>query len=259
MTRKKVGLALSGGAARGFAHLGVLEVLMDNSIPIDLVSGTSAGSIAAGAYAAGMTAEQMLEMARKVAWTNMGSFSFSAKGLINSAPMGDFLRKHIPITEIENLKVPFAAVATNLETADEVVFKDHGDLIFAIRASCALPGVFVPLEDDKGQMLIDGGAVAPLPTKVLRKMGAEVIIGVDLIFAGPRFTTPPQTLLGVFFQAAMVMLRTASKHHHHRADIVIAPKIAHIRPDEIGKREELIDLGRQAALEKIDEIKALIG
>lgn len=258
MTRKKVGLALSGGAARGFAHLGVLKVLMENDIPIDVIAGTSAGSFAAGAYASGMGADEMIEMARKVTWLGMGSFSFSRKGLITNAPMANFIKQHFPVTEFEKLNIPCAIVAADLETAQEVVFRDEGDLTFAIRASCAIPGVFVPIEDESGRMLIDGGAVAPIPTKAVRKLGAEIVIGVDLIISGPEYLSRPQTMLGVMFQSAMVMLRTASKHHHYRADLVIAPKIAHIRPDEVGKREELIKLGEEAALEKLEDIKKLI-
>lgn len=258
MTRKKVGLALSGGGARGFAHLGILKVLMEHEIPIDCVAGTSAGSFAAGAYASGMSAEEMIEMARKVTWLSMGSFSFSRKGLISNAPMGEFIKQNFPATEFEKLKTPCAIVAADLETAEEIVYRDKGDIVFPIRASCAIPGVFVPMEDEKGRMLIDGGAVAPIPTKAVRKLGAEIVIGVDLIIAGPEYLSRPQTIVGVMFQSAMVMLRTASKHHHYRADMVIAPKIAHIRPDEIGKREELIKLGEEAALEKIEDIKKLI-
>ncbi|MDQ3181845.1 MAG: patatin-like phospholipase family protein, partial [Acidobacteriota bacterium] len=120
-----------------------------------------------------------------------------------------------------------------------------------------IPGVFVPVEIDR-KILVDGGVVSIVPTKAVRKLGAEIVIAVDVISSGASYWGTPSTLLGVFFQSAMMLLRTASKHQHYRADIVIIPKIAHLRPDAIGKMDEFIKAGEDAALEKIDEIKALI-
>lgn len=256
--RKKVGLALSGGAARGFAHLGVLKVLVENNIPIDMIAGTSAGSFAGGAFASGLSIEQIADIGRGSGWLKLGKFSFSAKGLLSNAPMGATIKEKFPHTTFEDLPIPFAAVACDLETGDEVILKDKGDVAFAICASCAIPGVFVPLADEQGRMLVDGGVVAPVPTKAVRKMGAEIVIVVDVIADPTRFWGSPSTLLGVFIQAGMIMLRTASKMQHYRADVVIAPKLGHLRPDELGKMDEFIKLGEEAALEKIDEIKALI-
>lgn len=258
MIRKKVGLALSGGAARGFAHLGVLKVLAEQNIPIDFVAGTSAGSFAGAAAACGLNAEEIIKFGRKIGWLNMTGFSFSPKGLLTNAPMGNFIRQNFPFRKFEDLPTPFAAVACDLETGEEIVLRDEGDLVFAIRASCALPGVFVPLEDERGRKLIDGGVVAPVPTRAVKKLGAEIIIAVDVISSGATYWGTPSTLLGVFFQSAMMLLRTAAKHQHYRADVVIIPKIAHLRPDEIGKMDEFIKAGEVAALEKIDEIKRLI-
>ncbi len=258
MTRKKIGLALSGGGARGYAHIGVLKALAAHSIPIDLVAGTSAGSFVGGALAAGMSAEEIAEIGKKVGWFNVAGFSYSPRGLLSNAAMGKFIEQNFPVNRFEDLKIPFAAVACDLETGDEVVLKDSGDLAFAIRASCAIPGVFVPLIDEQGRSLIDGGAATPMPTKAVRKLGAEIVIAVDLLTCGSSFWGKPSTLVGTFFQSAMLMIRTASKNQHYRADIVIEPQIAHIRPDEIGKRDELIKLGEQAALEKIDDIKIVL-
>lgn len=257
MERKKIGLALSGGAARGFAHLGVLKILEEHNIPIDLIAGTSAGSFAGGAFASGLKAEEIIEMSRQITWLGMAGFSYSAKGFLTNAPMGNFIKKHFPARNFEDLKIPFAAVACNLETGKQVIL-DSGDLPFAIRASCAIPGVFMPLEDGDGKKLIDGGVVAPIPTKAVRKMGADIIIAVDVLACGSTYWGTPSTLLGVFFQSALMLLRAASKAQHYRADVVIIPQIAHLRPDEIGKMDEFVKAGEEAALEKIDEIKTLI-
>jgi len=258
MTRKKIGVAISGGAARGFAHLGVLRVLEAHKIPLDFIAGTSAGSFAGGGAACGMSANEIIAMGRKISWFNMTGFSFSPKGLLSNAPMGNFIKQNFPFRNFEDLPIPFAAVACDLETGEEIILRDTGDLAFAVRASCALPGVFMPLEDDKSRKLIDGGVVAPVPTRAVRKLGAEFVIAVDVLSSGATYWGSPSTLLGVFFQSAMMLLRTAAKHQHYRADIVIIPKISHLRPDEIGKMDEFVKAGEEAALEKIDEIKKLI-
>ena len=258
MTRKKIGLALSGGAARGFAHLGVLRVFAAHGIPVDFIAGTSAGSFAGGAAACGASVEDIIEMSRKIKWLNMAGFSFSPKGILSNASMGNFIKQHFPQTRFEDLPIPFAAVACDLETGEEVVLKDKGDLALAIQASCAIPGVFVPVEIE-GKTLVDGGVVSIVPTKAVRRLGADIVIAVDVISSGASYWGMPSTLLGVFFQSAMLLLRTASKHQHYRADIVIIPKIAHLRPDAIGKIDEFIKAGEEAALEKLDEIKSLIG
>jgi NTE family protein len=254
---KKVGLALSGGAARGFAHLGVLKVLADHNIPVDYVSGTSAGSIAGAAFASGMSVEQIIEMGREMSWFRMTKLAYSTKGILSNAAMGEFFRKNFPFDNFEDLPIPFAAVATDLETGEEVVLKEKGDLITAIQASCAIPGIFMPIFVD-GRMLIDGGVVAAVPTKAVQKLGAEIVIAVDVISCGATYWGTPTTIVGILFQSTMMLLRAASKSHHYRADVVIVPNIAHLRPDDIGKMDEYIKLGEEAALEKIDEITALV-
>jgi NTE family protein len=258
MDRKKVGLALSGGAARGFAHLGVLKVLKEHDIPIDFIAGCSAGSFAGGAFAAGMSVESIIEIGKQMSWYRMSKFSYSAKGLISNSPIAKLIKDKFPFTRFEDLMIPFAAVATNLETGKEVVFKDTGDLGFAIRSSCAIPGVFAPLEDQEGNLYVDGGVVAPVPTKAVKRMGAEIIIAVDVISSGSDYWGKPTTLLGVALQSALMLLQTASQHQHYRADSVIIPPLAHLRPDEISKMDEFIELGEKAALAQIDQIKRLI-
>jgi NTE family protein len=259
MEQKKVGIALSGGGARGFAHVGVLKALAEHDIQIDLVSGVSAGSFVGGAVAAGMSVDEIIEIGRKISWFGVAGFSYSPRGILSNAPMGKFIDQHFPARRFEETKLPFAAVACDLATGEEVVMRDEGDLSFAIRASCAIPGVFVPLVDVQGRTLIDGGAATPMPTRAVRKLGADIVIAVDVLTCGSSFWGTPSTLIGTFFQSAMLMIRTASKNQHYRADVVIEPQISHIRPDEIAKRDELIDLGEKAALEKIDEIKSLTG
>ena len=256
MTRKKIGLALSGGAARGFAHLGVLKVLVEHEIPIDFIAGTSAGSIAGAAFAAGLSVEKIVEFGKKMSWYRMTGFSYSTKGLLSTAPLGTFLEQNFPVKNFEDLPIPFAAVACDLETGDEVVLKETGDLVTAIRASCSVPGVFAPVQHE-GKTLIDGGVTSLVPTEAVRDLGAEIVIAVDVNACGATYWGTPSTFLGVFVQSAMLLLRTAGKSQHYRADSVVIPNIAHLRPDEIGKMDEFIKAGEAAALDKIDEIKNL--
>ena len=258
MERKKVGIALSGGAARGFAHLGVLKVLKENDIPIDFIAGTSAGSFAGGAYASGMSIESIVEIGKNMSWYKVSGLSFSAKGLISNAPIANIIKDKFPFKKFEDLMIPFAAVATNLETGEEVVFKEEGDMGFAICASCAIPGIFAPLKDDEGKLYVDGGVVAPVPTQAVRGLGADIVIAVDVLSCGSTNWGKPSTLVGIIFQSAMMLLRTASINQHFHSDAVIIPELAHLRPDEMGKLDEFVELGEKAALAQIDEIKELI-
>lgn len=257
MSSKKIGLALSGGGARGFAHVGVLSVLAEHGIPIDMIAGTSAGSIVGGAFAAGMSPDEISAMATKVRWTNMTRPSMSPLGLLSNAPMGRFLKHHFPVSRFEDLIIPFAAVACDFERGEEVVFSGTGDLLLAIRSSCAVPGIFAPIKDIDGILLVDGGVVSPMPTDAVRQMGADIVIAVDLMACGATFRAHPRTAVGMIFQSAMALLRAASRNQSYHADIVIEPQIAHLRPDEIRKRDEFIALGKASALAKIDEIKSL--
>ena len=255
---KRVGLALSGGGARGFAHVGVLKGLVENNIPIDLIAGTSAGSFVGGAFAAGLSVDEIIEVGKKISWFGVAGFSYSPRGFLSSAAMGTFIEKNFPVSRFEDLKIPFAACTCNLETGEEVILKGEGSLATAIRASCAIPAVFVPVVDEEGRQLVDGGVVSPIPTRAVQKMGCDILIAVDLMTSGPAHWGSPTTLIGTFFQSAMMLLRTASRNQHYRADVVIEPAISHLRPDEIGKRDELIELGYKAVVEKIDVLKELI-
>lgn len=254
---KKIGLALSGGGGRGFAHVGVLKALVENNIPVDVIAGTSAGSIVGAAFATGMSIDEIVAMCGRVRWLNTMRPSFSMRGILSSAPLGKFLIHELPAHRFEDLQIPFAAVGCDFESGRQVVFKDTGDLIRAVRTSCAVPGVFEPLADDNGKLLVDGGVVSQLPVEVVRAMGADVVIAVDLLACGSTFRSTPHTSIGVLIRSAMSLLRTASSYESAKADVCVAPQLAHIRPDRISNREECIKLGEEAALIKLDEIKNL--
>jgi NTE family protein len=254
----RVGLALSGGAARGIAHVGVLRALVENQIPIDAIAGASAGALIGGCYAAGVSVERLQEMAGTFRWRHTARVSFSGLGLQSNARMEKFLRARLPVTRFEDLKVPFAAMATDLRKGESVVFRDTGDLPFAIRASCCLPFFHVPVEDSEGRLLIDGGIVANLPISQTRALGANLVVAVDVNYDGVRFFDRPRTALGVLAHTFIAVERVVSNQERADADVLVVPKVGHIRWDQTRRAEELIDCGYQAGIESIDAIKKAI-
>ncbi len=257
MERRKIGLALSGGGARGFAQIGVLKVLAEHGIKFDVIAGTSAGAIVGGCLATGMTPVEIEEMATRVGYFTMVRPSFSPRGALSSVPMGEFLERELPVKRFEDLTIPFAAVAFDLVNGEEVVQKDTGDLITAIRASCAVPGLFTPVNDN-GQMLVDGGVTSVLPVDAARSLGAEIVIAIDVLACGSSFKSMPRTAVGIMIRSAITLIRSASNDQKSRSDFTIEPQIAHLRPDQIGKRKEFIELGEAAARENISSILTFI-
>jgi NTE family protein len=258
LDRPRVGLALSGGAARGAAHLGVLRALEENEVPIDAIAGASAGALIGGMYAAGLSIAQLEAMARKFRWRHMGRPSFSRLGLQSNAPMEKFLRANLPLTRFEDLRIPFAALATDLKTGTAIVLRDKGDLTFAIRASVCLPAFFVPVPDAAGRLLVDGGLVANLPISYTRDLGADIVIAVDLSADGAKFMDRPHTVLGVLTQVFVAVERIVSQQEAATADLIISPRIGHIRWDQTRRADELMKIGYEAGLASIGQIKTLI-
>ncbi|HYY56203.1 MAG TPA: patatin-like phospholipase family protein [Pyrinomonadaceae bacterium] len=255
--RPSVGLALSGGAARGLAHVGVLRVLIDHGIPIDYIAGTSAGALVGGALAAGLSVDEIEEIGLNLRWRDLGRPTLSRLGMQSNARLVDYVHARFPVTRFEELRIPLATVATDLRAGSAVVMSGEGDIAFAIRASCAIPGWYVPVTDAKGRQLVDGGLVANVPTAAARSLGADIVIAVDVNSEGAKFLGPPQSAIGVMLQAMMVIQRTAAMHQWQDADVVIMPKVGHIRWDEIGRAADLIDAGREATLANLERIKHL--
>jgi NTE family protein len=259
VNRPTVALALSGGAARGTAHVGVLRALTENNIPIDFIAGTSAGALVGGAFASGMTLDQIADLGRKMRWRNVGWATLSWLGLQSNARLERYLRDRLPITRFEDLRLPFAAVATDLRSGAAVIMRDQGDVPFAIRASCAIPGLYVPVIDEQGRQLVDGGLVAVVPVSVARSFGADIVVAVDVNSSGATFIgSSTSSVFGVVLQSMMVVQKTASHYQLSMADFVINPKVGHIRWDQMGRSEELMTAGYKAGLEAVPEILELI-
>jgi NTE family protein len=256
--RPTIGLALSGGAARGMAHVGVLRALSDNRVPIDCIAGTSAGSLVGGAWASGMTLKEIEDLSRTLRWRDIGRVTMSRLGVQSNERLEQYLRTRLPITRFEDLPIPFAAVATDLKSGAAVVMRDEGDIPFAIRASCAIPGWYVPVTDKDGRQLVDGGLVAVVPSSVASSLGADIVIAVDVNAQGATFLGPSNSVVGVLLQSMLVVQKTASHYQLASSDMVIKPRVGHIRWDEMGRADELIAAGYEAGLESITEIRALL-
>jgi NTE family protein len=256
--RPRLGLALSGGAARGIAHVGVMKVFAEHGIHVDCVAGTSAGALVGGALASGMPIEEIEKVGRSLRWRDLGRMTLSRLGIQSNAFLEEYVRAHFPVTRFEELPVPFAAVATDLQTGARVVMRDEGDLGFAIRASCAIPGWYVPVTDSEGRQLVDGGLVANLPVSVVRALGAEVVVAVDVNSEGAKFLGPPASVIGVLLQSMLVVQRVAAEHQRQLADVVVSPPVGHLRWDELSRASEFIDAGIEAARAALPAIKELL-
>lgn len=253
-----IGLALSGGAARGIAHVGVLRALLENNIHIDYLAGTSAGSIVAGALAAGMPPDDIEKLGLNLRWRDIGRMTMSRLGVQSNDRLEDYLRSHLPVTRFEDLPIPLVVVATDLHSGEPVIMRNQGDVPFAIRASCAIPGWYVPVTDQEGRQLVDGGLVAVIPSSACRSLGADVVLAVDVNAEGATFFGPPQSVIGVMLQSMLVVQRTASRLQTAAADVVIRPRVGHIRWDEMGRAKELIEAGYEAGLASIPQITEVI-
>ena len=253
-----IGLALSGGAARGIAHVGVLQALVENQIPIDFIAGTSAGALVGGAMASGLPLSEIEILGRTLRWRDVGRMTMSRSGVQSNERLEQYLRARLPVTKFEELPIPFAAVTTELNSGQPVILRDNGDVPFAIRASCAIPGWYVPVVDEQGRQLVDGGLVANVPVSVARSMGADIVIAVDVNSEGAKFLGPSLSLIGVVIQSMLVVQRMASLAQLESADLVIRPRVGHIRWDEMGRAPELLAAGREAGLEMISDIRTRI-
>src|SRR5690349_9375285 len=255
--RRPIGLALSGGAARGIAHVGVLRALEENNIRIEAIAGASAGALIGGCYAAGLSIDELTSMASAFRWRHTARLSFSRLGLQTNARMEKFLREHLPATRFEDLKIRFAALAMDLHKGTAVVFRDEGDLPFAIRASTCIPAVYTPVRDSQGRWLVDGGLVASLPISYVRDLGADIVIASDVNFDGARFFADPKTAMGVMAHTFVAVERIVANQERADADILITPKVGHIRWDQTRRADELLQAGYDAAMASMERIKSL--
>jgi len=253
--RAGLGLALGGGFSRGFAHLGVLQVLEQNHIPVSYIAGTSVGSILGAAYASGAPLARIIATCRTIRFRDIARWRVSRLGLASNHRLSDLIERVFESRRFEDLKIPMAVVATDLANGEPVVFT-HGNLSDAIRASCAFPGLFEPVEIGT-RCLADGGLVAPVPTRAARDLGATHVIGVAVGVEDGSRGAPTN-----IFQVVCRAVNAAQKHQleiwERHADLVLRPDVQSLAWDDFDRADEAIEAGASAARRALPRIQKLL-
>ncbi len=249
----RVGLALSGGFARGIAHIGVLKVLQANHIPIHCLAGTSVGALVGAAYAAGVSLEEMERQAAATQFKDFARWTFSWMGLATNDRLEGYLRRYSEMTRFEQMKMPLAIAATDLSTGEAVYFTE-GPVGPALRASCAYPGLFLPVEH-QGRTLVDGFLAAPVPVDAARRLGADLVIAVYLE-AGT--VDKPRNMVDVIGRSFSIIQFHAHTDWRAKADVVIEPEVTNFVWDGFEKTREMIAAGEAAAHAALPRLRAAL-
>jgi NTE family protein len=247
-----VGLALGGGAARGFAHIGVIQVLEEAGIRADFVAGTSAGSLVAALFAHGKNGAELANLALTMDEGAITDWAFPSRGLIRGEALARYVREQTGGALIEAAKVPLGIVATDLDSGAGVLFQ-RGDTGLAVRASSAVPAVFQPVKIGEREY-VDGGLVAPVPVRYARQMGAEMVIAVDI--SSPPDGASTSDTMRLLLQTFAIMGRSINRFELREADVVIRPPLVGVASGDFSSRVRAIRSGREAALALLPEIKA---
>jgi NTE family protein len=250
-----IGLALGGGFARGFAHLGVLRVLEAEHIPISCIAGTSVGSILGAAYASGVPLDRIIAVCCEVRLKDFSRWSISRMGLASNERMGELIRKWFRALRFEQMRIPLAVVATDLGSGEPHIFRT-GEVVTAVRASCAYPGMFQPVMLGS-RCLADGGLVAPVPTQAAASMGASCVVGVNVGFNNWNGSVPKNV-----FQVVARAINAAQKHHNRTwerfADLMIEPDVHSIEWDSFDRAKEIIHAGEEAGRRALPRLRELL-
>jgi len=252
--RPRVGLALGGGAARGFAHIGVIQALEENGLMPDLVVGTSAGSLVAALFASGKTGRELAVIADAMDETAFADWSYPGRGLIRGEALAKFVRDQTNRRDIEQMKMPLGIAATDLDSGEGVLFR-RGDTGTAVRASSAVPAVFQPVKIGVREY-VDGGLSAPIPVHHARQMGAEFVIAVD-ISAVPE-GNPTGDAARMLLQTFAIMGKSLKAYELRAADVVLQPKLSGVSGADFTTRRQSIKAGRDATISHLAELRARI-
>jgi len=248
----KIALALGGGAARGFAHIGVIKALEAQGIVPDIVVGTSAGSMVGALYASGMSGFELQNLALQMEEDMLVDWTFPNRGVLKGEALQDFINQKVKNLPIQKLPKPLGVVATDLQSGETVLFR-RGDTGMAVRASSAVPGMFQPVEIG-GRDFVDGGLTSPVPAQTARSMGADFVIAVDISNVSRRDKLTGT--LDVLLQTFAIMGHSISRHELEDADVVIRPKTAAVSSTDFEGRHLAILEGEKAAAAIMPALKA---
>jgi NTE family protein len=248
----RIGLALGGGAARGFAHIGVIQVLEEAGIQPQLVVGTSAGSLVAALYASGKTGAELENLALTMDEGAITDWAFPSRGMIRGEALARYVREQTGGRPIEQLKLPLGVVATDLDSGTAILFQ-RGDIGSAVRASSSVPAVFQPVKIGEREY-VDGGLVSPVPVRFARQMGAELVIAVDI-------STPPDgavtdSTMKLLLQTFAIMGKSINQFELRDADVVLRPALIGVGSSDFTSRVRAIRAGREAALAALPALQA---
>jgi NTE family protein len=250
----KIAVVLGAGAAKGFAHIGVLKVLESNGIPVHMVVGTSAGSFVGALYAYGFSAFELQKISFALQRDDIIDLTIPDNGFIKGEKLEGYINHIVRNTPIEKLRIPFYAVATDLQSGKEVVF-GNGNTGTAVRASCSIPGIFIPVPIS-GRTYVDGGVTSPIAVDAARRLGADIVIAVDI--SSDMGTTVPNGTIDTILQAISIMYSKLSAIQLVKADIVIKPKVGYIGSSDFLKKHEAVLEGEKAALEALPKIREIV-
>lgn len=250
----RIGLALGGGAARGFAHIGVIQVLEEQGIRPDLVVGTSAGSLVAAMYASGKSGVEMASLAGSMDESGLTDWSFPGRGLIRGEALARYVRAQTGGLQIEQMKMPLGIVATDLGDGQPILFQ-RGDPGLAVRASSAVPAVFQPVKIGSREY-VDGGLVSPVPVRFARQMGAELVVAVDI--SSPPDGNPTGDAFRLLLQTFAIMGRSINRFELKEADVVLRPGLVGVASADFTARQKAIQAGREAAQAMLQPLRQKI-
>lgn len=259
--RGKVGLVLGGGGARGLAHIGVLKVIAEERLPVDLLVGTSVGAIVGSLYASGMPIKELEKLGENVGWNQLSDISTAnlvkllvTYKLLSSKKMEDYLSKHIGNLRFDELPIQFACIAADLKTGERIILRE-GKLAPAVRASATIPGAFTPVEY-RHRLLVDGGIVDNVPTDTAKLLGANIIIAVPIQADFSNYNV--SNVLFILNQAIYIQGEVITQEKLNIADAVIKPRVGHVLALDLGKSKTCIEAGTVAARRALPELKRTI-
>ena len=251
----RIGLALGGGFARGIAHVGVLRVLEKNNIPITAITGVSSGAIVAAAAASGATADEIEKVALSMKFRDIAKWTLNLRGLAGNDRMITFLSRLLKANRFEDMKIPLAIVATDLVHGKPVTFYGKGDVVLPIRASCAYPGLFLPLRHE-GRLLVDGFVSMEVPAEILPQLGANSVISVAI--PNNDGIEDYGNMFSVVSRCFQVMSSRTEHSWRRYSNVVIAPPVANMTWDSFPSAKRLIELGERAAEAALPQILSVL-
>lgn len=252
----RIGLALGGGFARAVAHVGVLRVLEREKIPLHCITGVSAGSIVAAAYASGATAGEIGAVASAMRFGDVARWCISRLGLAASDRMKSFLQRLLKCSQFEQMLLPLGVIATDLRSGKPVAFRDHGDVAAAIRASCSYPGLFCPVEIG-GRVYVDGAMSVEVPSRLARRMGATHVISACI--PNQDETLAPRNLGQIVSRCFQIMMANNEQSWRNHSDIVLAPDVGNIPWDGFDNAQRMIEAGEHATEAALPQIREWLG